>query len=589
MKKLLAALLLACISLDALPQVPQVYPSMMRPTWGFARKSPCTVAGQALGDVCGSNPPTWHITPDQCGHVFSTSQVRNSDGSLSTKGIKYTLPTVAELLAAGFGPVPGNSGAAGFTNREAQCDIHFVMGAPGPTNYLRVGLSGLLLVDKITAFAQTGYDIANGELVYPYSVPNVVSFFWNGTSWLTREATPAFAELMGMGQLNSHGQGRLFQVTADPSWWTAGSRIGALAFCPNNGRGFVANSNGGFQLTLLPIQCVFRENQLGASTTDLIVVRNITGGSVTAIAAGAAYGGGTAPNGVAYGAGNYVVLTVGTTLAFASGNTIEVHNVQSNGGTVIEGKWIGKLIDATHIELHQSIDDGVGGGISNVGPPSSFVAADTILQAVSGQAFNYTALSSANIAGGRESNPVTATEREATGHDYTVIGVARYLTGTGYQDTATNRLVASYFSPIDKKCQTVFSTDRTVTSLTFVEVNSEIRCNFVFINGVSQTLVNLGDTGRRVRYSATVGVGNGTASDGCEFAVAFDGTTAEAEVAGFVNPAGVTGGRQTVTVTGAKVGLTENNHYITLLARAVTGGTCTIYAASTTLTAMVWQ
>lgn len=599
MKKLLSILfllfalpVLAQAPVVPLRSIPAIPASKLDPHWGFVRKAPC---GVGAGDNCGSNPPTWHLTPDQCGILISTGAARNADGvTFSNIGVRHTLPTVAEFTAAGMGDGAGAPGSSGTANREAQCEFHFVMGAPGPSNYLRVGIDGVQGVDKVTPFGQGSYDLFYGDLVFPYLTPGVITFIWNSSSWLVRSGSPAMMEKLQMGQQSSHGQGRLFIVTADPSWWTVGTAVGKLAYCPSTGLGTVANSNGGFQLTQIPLNCAFRDNDTGSSTTQWIVMRNIVSTVVTGIAAGAAYSAGTAPNGVAYAAGNYAVLTVTATTGFSSGDTFEAHNMPTTLGSRLEGKYITKLIDATHLELHEQVDDygnsgGGGATASPIGPPSSFIAGDTLNGASSPVAGSYTSLNTGNIASARITNPTNGVDVDASLGTFTIVGMVRRTTTTGYQDTTTNRLVASLFNPVEKKCQSVTAADRTVTSLTFVEVNSDLRCNFVYMTGVNAKSMSLGDQGRRVRYTATVGAGNGTASDGCEFAVGFDGITPEPETPGFVNPAGVTGGRQTVSVSGNKAGLTETNHYVTLLARAVTGGTCTIYSGSTNLAAWIWQ
>jgi hypothetical protein len=592
MKKLFAAFLLLLSVATTFAQ-PAVNPSQLAPHWGLVRKSPCATGN---ADACGSNPPTYHVTPAMCGILFSTSSARNADNSVSTAGVKFTLPLVSELTAAGYTPA-GASPAAGFTNREGQCQVSFVMGAPGPDNYLRVGISGGVQgTDKFTPFAQGAYDLTDGEIVFPYLTPGVITFTWNGTSWLLDTTTPAIAERLGNGQMGAHGQGRLFVVTADPSWWTVDTAVGKLAYCPNNGLGTAANANGGSQLTLMAVNCTFRTPTAGTAT-EWVGYRNVVSGITNSIAAGAAYGAGTAPNGVAYAAGNYAVMAVASIGSFVSGTTVEVHNIPTTNGTVLEGKWIGKLLTSpttgcatgSCIELHERVDE-TSVNASPIGPPSSFVAGDTIKTGwVNPVSFNYAIVTNPASSGARITNASNGVDYALSGSNRdTVIGLVRRVS-SAYVDSTTTRYVASYFNPVEKKCQNVFTTDRTLTSTTFVEVNSEIRCNFVYLNDVSAQAASLGDLGRRVRYEATIGAGNGTASDGCEFAVAFDGTTAEAEVAGFVNPSGVSGGRQAVSLGGQKSGLTEASHYITLLARAVTGGTCTVNAATTQLTAYIWQ
>jgi hypothetical protein len=108
---------------------------------------------------------------------------------------------------------------------------------------------------------------------------------------------------------------------------------------------------------------------------------------------------------------------------------------------------------------------------------------------------------------------------------------------------------------------------------------------------MSSIQTTLGALGRRVEYSVTVTGSNNTASNGCNFAVGFNGTTPEqANAPGFLNPGGVTGGKQSVSFTGSKEGLDEKtNHYMTLLARTEAGGTCTVYKDNTFINVYIWQ
>jgi hypothetical protein len=677
MKKLVFGLLaFITVLLGSLPASVQadqtyVYPSQLSPRWGFIRKAPC---GLGAGDNCGSEPPTWQLTPDFCGVMISTGAARNEaeesaavgDGAtlvfpytfgiryatdpevlvngviqtittnysvtgmgnplggnvtftaapplgqavvirrrqFSNQGVRHKLPTVAMFTAAGMGGASGAAGSSGAENREAQCEITFVMGAPGPENYLRVAMEGVALTDKVTPFGQGAYDVHNGDLVFPYLTPGTVKFCWNGNSWLICSATPALAEQMDMGQLSSHGNVRLTRVTADFPWWTAGSNIGKLALCPQNGRGLVGNSNGGNQLTLMQINCIYLDNDTGAAQSSLITMRNIVSANVTNIAQGAAYIAGTAPDGTMYEAGNYVVLHVNAFVNFSSGNTLNVHNIVTAQGNNVEGRFIGKKLVAgvdpgcpaatNCIELHQRINDGAQRNGTDVGtaiaPPSAWIAADT-MTSINPVAIHYSSLQRANILTPRETNYRTGTEREATSHRDTVVGIARTVAAVGWTDSPTNRLLVSYFNPVRKEGRCVFTADRTTASLTFVELNSEIRCNFMTSSGVSSILTTLGDLGRRVEYNVSVTASNNTAANGCTFAVGFNGIVAEqANPPGFVNPAGITGGKTNIAFSGSKESLSETtNHYMTLLAKAETGGTCTVYKDNTFITVYIWQ
>lgn len=587
MKKLIAVLLLLFAVLDVAAQVPYMAPSGLKPTWGFVRKSPCQAGA---GDACGTNPPTWHITPAQCGFFFSTSSARNEDGSISTKGIRFTLPTVAELLAAGYQP-SGASPLSSPTNREGQCEVSFVVAAPAPENYLRISIDGGVLgTDKLTNLGEgNSFDAYAGDLVFNHGW-GIIRFRWNGVSWLY-DGDASNGDRINFGQLSSHGQGRLFVVTADPSWWTVGSKIGHLAWCPVNGRGIGVNSNSHPTMILTPVGCVF--SQPSGSSVDLIQLRAGASTNLSAISQGAAYGAGTAPNGKAYPAGNYTILTIGGTSGqnMQSGDTVTVWNAPTTLGSTANGKWLVKVIDSTHIELHEAVEDWDHMNLTGVGAPSSFVVGDTILGGnTSRAAITYTGMGTVALAGGRYTDPATGLEWTAGTKDGAIVGLAR-VTADVYGDSGSTRDVASFFNPVEKMCEFQISADKTTTSTTFVEVDNTRRCNFVYTDGISSKAKALGDTGRRVRYSVQAAVSNNTAAAGCDIDVNFDGGAAESTAPpGFLNPAGITGGQQMLTLTSNKAGLTEGGHTLRLMWRETgAAGTCSMKAAGTTVRVWIWQ
>ncbi|HET8744317.1 MAG TPA: phage tail fiber protein [Ramlibacter sp.] len=523
--------------------------------------------------------------------------------ALPTKGVKLTVPTNAELVAAGY-KASSASPLAGPTNREGQCRIGFVAAAPAPTNYLRIGLDGGVLGnDKFTNIWEGGpsIDFYDGELVFPEGW-GIVWYVWNGTSWVYDGNSGSMGERVSMGQTSSQGQGRLFVVTADPPWWTVGSKVGSLAYCPHNGRGLNTNANDHTTRALMPVNCVF--STPSGSSTDYIQVTQATGSFASDVTQGAAYAAGTSPDGTPYPAGNYVVVVLtGTMSPVATGNTVSVVSLPMTLGTKTTGKWIVKRLtpgvdpgcaggSPACLELHEEVQDWNQNKVWGIGPPSSFVAGDTrVLAGTNVACCMAHALSTVSLANGRRTDPVMGAELvgSVTAPEGTIVGLARVVGGV-YTDSGSTRNVASWFNPIEKKCEFTLSADKTTTSTSFVEVDNTRRCNFVYTDGISTRSKMLGDTGRTVRYIANIGAANNTAANGCEFAIGFDGITPEESTPpGFVNPAGVTGGRQTVTVSGAKSGLTNAAHDMRLLMRAVTGGTCTAFAGSTTVQAWIPQ
>jgi hypothetical protein len=144
-------------------------------------------------------------------------------------------------------------------------------------------------------------------------------------------------------------------------------------------------------------------------------------------------------------------------------------------------------------------------------------------------------------------------------------------------DNATKRDVASWYNRKQKTCLNKYTADRTTTSTTYAEPNTEIECEFV----------TWGDND--LPWSISGMMGTGTAGDGVAVSAGFDGTTAETEeTAAVVN---VASNKSPVGLRGSKSGLSEGKHYITLLAKAITGGTATVFgtAPATSLEANVYQ
>jgi hypothetical protein len=143
----------------------------------------------------------------------------------------------------------------------------------------------------------------------------------------------------------------------------------------------------------------------------------------------------------------------------------------------------------------------------------------------------------------------------------TLVGMAYPETGPVFTDTAKKRFVRSWFNDPGVSLFNNFTANRTTTSLTYVELNTEIRCEF------------LSWLGEVVQAMATGNVINGAANGQNRTSLAFDGTTTEP------------GGSQ-ITLTNSdtvtfstpaiKSGLSEGYHYATLIG-LVASGTGTWY------------
>ena len=97
---------------------------------------------------------------------------------------------------------------------------------------------------------------------------------------------------------------------------------------------------------------------------------------------------------------------------------------------------------------------------------------------------------------------------------HTLVGMARTSGAAAWVDSATQRFVRSWFNDSGAHIQNVFSTDRTTTSTSGAELNSEIRCEF------------LSWSGDKVRASYNGSMTGGTAGQENSTRIAYNGTVA---------------------------------------------------------------
>ena len=133
-----------------------------------------------------------------------------------------------------------------------------------------------------------------------------------------------------------------------------------------------------------------------------------------------------------------------------------------------------------------------------------------------------------------------------------LVGMARCVTGPAWADTDARRLVISWHNRRPIKGQARFSTTRTTTSTSYVEINTEIRVEFLTWPDDG---VNFGVIGPV--YNSGVG------SVSCSIGV--DGTTAE-DVFGQIAGANF----QTMSLVHTNA-LAEGYHYATVLGRVASG------------------
>lgn len=147
----------------------------------------------------------------------------------------------------------------------------------------------------------------------------------------------------------------------------------------------------------------------------------------------------------------------------------------------------------------------------------------------------------------------------------TLVGMARPITGPAWQDSVTGpaqRFVLSWFNRRRLSAHGSFSADRSTTSATFVELNTEIRAEV--LTWADESIIVDTDGSRETNNAATSVVG-----------VAFDGTTPASAVA--------YGNKDTfpVSVHYSTQAASEGYHYITLVGSVSGGNTLTFHSADT--------
>lgn len=172
---------------------------------------------------------------------------------------------------------------------------------------------------------------------------------------------------------------------------------------------------------------------------------------------------------------------------------------------------------------------------------------------------------------------VTSLEASATGHSTSatagnvgteiktgddtrsLVGMARAVTGPAFADTLAQRFVASWFNRRSIGGSASFSAERSVTSTTFVEVNSEIRNEF--LTWADECIVAVFSGG--VYNSTNTGGGATTYTD-----ITYDGVVQELPV--YFDPTAINV-YSPVSAHNIKSGLSEGYHYATIAGKAAAG------------------
>jgi hypothetical protein len=139
----------------------------------------------------------------------------------------------------------------------------------------------------------------------------------------------------------------------------------------------------------------------------------------------------------------------------------------------------------------------------------------------------------------------------------TLVGMARTDGSTAWTDSATQRFVRSYFNDPGIALLNSFSADRTQTSVSYVEINSEIRCEF---------LVWAGET---IQLQSNGQINSAAPNANAQTSLGIDGTTAEDTLSdsnAFSNNTD-----QGFSTSLFKTGLTEGYHYATVIGKSSLG------------------
>jgi hypothetical protein len=308
-----------------------------------------------------------------------------------------------------------------------------------------------------------------------------------------------------------------------------------ITLCPKNGPGGIIIRD---KLFSIPSGCL-KYNKSGATSSALSKIF-VQQEAIAATVTGAASHGGL------------IQLTISN--SDTAGDRVALLCFNIDGTVEANGLVSGDVIDGTHI-------DEVGSTFTNAYTSGGNCKIVSLLAASTAHAINSSGVEADSLTG---NSPFVGLVWEGAAH--------------ALADTATQRDVASWYNRKIKTCVNKYTADRTTTSTSYVELNSEIECEFV----------TFGDDD--VAWSLTGSIKNNTSSDGTAVTAGFDGTTPETEETAIINAVG-----SLITVPasahGSKTGLSEGKHYITLLGKAITGGTSTVFGTTpvTSLEARVPQ
>ena len=244
-----------------------------------------------------------------------------------------------------------------------------------------------------------------------------------------------------------------------------------------------------------------------------------------------------------------IELTLSTLNGADTGDQIWLKCHSILGTYEANGIWTATVIDSTHVEL-------IGSSFSN----SFDVSPDSQCMSV-------------QLAATEEDHVTSTSGVELQDDDVhaTLVGMCYVGASHTINDTSEKRDCASWYNRGIKTCVKSFASDHTTTSTSYTELSSEIECEFVTWGKGDP--VGTED----LQWSISGMVKNNTGGDGAALSVRFDAMTpVEPQETGMINSIVATNGLP-FSDSGSKSDLTEGKHYATLVGKAITGGTVTVF------------
>lgn len=163
---------------------------------------------------------------------------------------------------------------------------------------------------------------------------------------------------------------------------------------------------------------------------------------------------------------------------------------------------------------------------------------------------------------GHSTDVTTGVEIKTGDATRSLVGMARPIAGPLWQDTIANRFTISWFNRRPLQTANFFTTGRTTASGAFVELNTEIRNEFIAWNDSAAS------------FWASGSVSNNTAATTTTTAFGFDSTTPLEGINGAAMPTGINNQLLPLGATTVISSPSEGYHFVTLLG-TVSGGTGT--------------